>query len=288
MTPWSVRVVLVLLVLALAGCGGSTNTAASRTGDTGSTTSTTPHTAAHTSKAVQPPPAAPKPAECRNLSFSDTSSFSNATRTSPCTDPHTSYTLAVRQLPAAVAFKGVQIQNESVQSAAAQECRSAFVTFIGGDAETRALARLTVTYFLPSQKGFDLGAHWVRCDVVALQSAKSLADLPRTLSGLLDSGGALDRYGVCSRGDPGAPAAALVMCTQTHSYRAVAALRLGGDQAPYPGKGATLDAGKQRCQDLIAKQLHVSGGFTYGWTYPSTDDWAAGQRFGYCWNETSA
>jgi hypothetical protein len=76
------------------------------------------------------------------------------------------------------------------------------------------------------------------------------------------------------------------MCTQAHTYRAIAAIRLGAADAAYPGTGKTLSAGKQQCQHLVAQQLGVTGGFTFSWTYPSNDDWIAGQRFGYCWNQT--
>jgi Septum formation len=212
--------------------------------------------------------------------------FTNDAKIEPCSRPHTAYTFAVPTLPPAIAFKGVQIQNESVQSAAAERCREAFATFIGGDQATRALARLSFTYFLPDQRGFDLGAHWVRCDVVAQQAAKTLGDLPRRIAGVLDTPAALDTYGVCSNGDPGS-ATTLVMCTQAHTYRALAAIRLGDAGAKYPGTGTTLSDGKARCKNLVAHRLNVTGGFTYSWTYPSNNDWLAGQRFGYCWNQTT-
>jgi hypothetical protein len=220
------------------------------------------------------------------LTYRDISVFFNATSTVPCTQPHTSYTFAIVQLPSQVAFKGVQVENASVQTAAAGRCHQAFTRFIGGDDQTRALARLTVTYFLPRQAGFDLGARWVRCDVVALQSAKSLADLPSKIQGFLDSPSALTTYGVCSQGQPGS--SPLVMCSKQHQYRALGAFRLGGNKAPYPGQTVIADMGTQRCKPLIARKLGVSGGFTYSWTYPSTTDWSAGQRFGYCWNKSAS
>ena len=33
--------------------------------------------------------------------------------------------------------------------------------------------------------------------------------------------------------------------------------------------------------------LGTSGGFTFGWTYPTATDWEAGQRFGYCYLKTT-
>jgi hypothetical protein len=278
-------VILIAVGMFLTGCSGSSGTSASTAGGTASSASSDPSTAPATHR-VKPPPAAPAVAECRTLTYRDILVFFNDSKTTSCTGAHTAYTFAVVQLPDRVAFTGVKIQNKAVLTTAADKCHAAFRKFVGGDDESRALARLTVTYFLPRQIGFDLGAHWVRCDVVAMKTAKSLADLPNRLQGFLDSPGALASYGVCSRGDPGS--SPLVMCSEPHAYRALAAIRLGGLATSYPGVNSTVNLGTRRCKALVAKQLGVSGGFTYSWTYPSTTDWMAGQRFGYCWNATTS
>jgi hypothetical protein len=276
---------LTVVGLLLSGCSGSHSTAGTAAGHTtsaaDSVTSTTPST--HPAK---PPPSAPPVSQCRNLTYHDISVFSNATQPVPCSSAHTAYTFAVEQLSDRVAFQGVKIQNDAVQSAAAAKCDRDFRRFVGGTDETRALSRLSVTYFLPRQVGFHLGAHWVRCDVVALETARKLADLPAKLQGFLDSSAALTTYGVCSKGKPGS--SRLLMCSVPHEYRAVAAIRLGAKSAPYPGVNATVRLGTKRCKTLVAKKLGASGGFTYSWTYPSTADWSAGQRFGYCWDQTTS
>jgi len=79
-----------------------------------------------------------------------------------------------------------------------------------------------------------------------------------------------------------------VMCNQDHDYRALTALRLGADDADYPGQQAVGADGQQRCDDYISETLGLGGGYTYAWTYPSLDDWDAGQRFGFCWNKTGS
>jgi hypothetical protein len=266
------------LALALASCGGGATTPEAK-GTGGEPTSKSKPT--HT---VAPPPE-PQVGDCRELSYGDISLYSNESKPQPCSKPHTAFTFAVEELPGDVAFDGVQIENDAVQSAAAEACQNAYVGYIGGGTAERALTRLTVTYFVPKQPGFDAGAHWVRCDIVALQSANSLAELPDTLEGFLD-GNRTAEYDVCSRGDPSDSGSSLVMCSQDHTYRAVAAIRLGDSKAPYPGEQAALSDGKQQCKDIISDLLGVSGGFTFSWTYPSSSDWSAGQRFGYCWNET--
>jgi hypothetical protein len=267
------------LMLSACSAGVSTTAPADRAKDD-------PTTLTKPQRTVAPPPA-PKAGECRELSYPDISLYSNETATRPCSKPHTAYTFDVEQLPDDIAFEGVHIENDAVQSAAAAACQQSFASFIGGDTADRALTRLTVTYFVPKQTGFDAGAHWVRCDIIALQSATSLAPLPRHLEGFLEAHGASE-YDVCSLGDPSTNSSTLVICTRGHTYRAVAALSLGGVKAPYPGEQSALSDGKKRCADTIADLLGASGGFTYSWTYPSASDWSAGQRFGYCWNQTSS
>jgi hypothetical protein len=269
------------VLLVLSACSAGVSTTPQANGAKGD-----PTTKSKSTRTVAPPPA-PKVGECREVTYSDISLYSNQTPTRPCSRPHTAYTFAVAQLPDDVAFDGVPIENDAVQGAAADACQQSFASFIGGDTAERALTRLTVTYFVPKQAGFDAGAHWVRCDIVALKSATSLEPLPHRLDGFLESDGASD-YDVCSRGDPSTSSSTLVICSQDHTYRAVAALRLGGTKAPYPGEQAALDDGKRRCSEAIADLLGASGGFTYSWTYPSMSDWSAGQRFGYCWNQTSS
>lgn len=277
----------MLAVLALSsGCTGSTPSTAG-----GSDPPTSPTPAAPTVSATPPSPPKPSPppdlGACRRLTYSAISQYSNAAQTVACQTPHTAYTFAVRRLPPGVDVTGVSVGNKSIQRAASQGCRDAYPRFIGGDPAARALSRLSVTYFLPAQVQFNRGAHWVRCDVVALATARSLADLPQELSGFLDKPSSLRRYGVCSQGPPGETSSVLVMCTETHTYRALTVLRLGTDAAPYPGAQVALTQGQQRCSTYIAGKLGRSGGYTYGWTYPTLSDWKLGQRFGYCWSKTS-
>ncbi len=205
----------------------------------------------------------------------------------PCGRSHTSYTFAVQKLPPDVNVPGASIGNKSIQSAASAGCEAAFSRFIGGDPTRRALSRLSVTYFLPPQKYYDRGADWVRCDVVALQSADALAPLPQPLQGFLDDSRALQDYGVCSAGQPGATTSALVICGQPHTFRALTALRLGTTTSRYPGKAVAGTAGQKRCSTYIANALGTNSGYTYAWTYPTESDWASGQRFGFCWNKTT-
>lgn len=244
--------------------------------------------AASSGTAAGSTPPRPREGDCRSLGYADITRLFDDNPTIPCSRPHTAYTFDVKQLPDDIAFTGVQIENDAVQNFGRNACRASFARFIGGDAADRALSRLTVTYFVPNQRHFDLGSHAVRCDVVAMESDSVLAQLPRDLHGVLDVESSRDRFAVCSSNEPGSPRFAVVMCTQDHAYRALAALRLGGGGAAYPGEQVTADDGRQRCESLLKDRLGAGGGYAYGWTYPSSSDWQAGQRYGYCWHKTAS
>ncbi|MBA3233432.1 MAG: septum formation family protein [Propionibacteriales bacterium] len=279
----SARLVVLAGILALvASCSPTAKTPSAAGPTSGSTPSASSPTISTTTP--QPPP---ETEACRSLTFGDIGRYSNATATTPCDKRHTAFTFAKASLPPDIAFDGVEIRNNAVQQAAADACRSKFVSYVGGDASTRALVRLTVTYFLPGQREFDLGARWIRCDIIALQAERILAELPRKLQGVLADESTVTDYGLCSVAEPGAPASVMVMCNQTHAYRAIAALRLGATDNAYPGDKETRIDGQQRCEDLVSDRLGTTGGYTFSWTYPTAADWKTGQRFGYCWTKSS-
>jgi Septum formation len=286
-SPHSSRLVAYVAAAALVGgvatgCSGSAGGSVTPNTPTSGTT-TSAHTDPPTTKAPPKPAKAPATGTCRRLDYSAISRYSNGDPAVPCSSPHTAYTFAVKRIPADVSVPGVSIGNKSIQDAASTSCRDAFAGFIGGTPSVRSLSRLSVTYFLPEQRDFNLGAHWVRCDVVALKTFNQLAALPTKLQGLLDHAGALKSYGLCATGAPGAASSRLVMCAEKHQYRAEAALRLGSANAPYPGPAAVGPDGQRQCMTYLEHLLGTSGGFTYGWTYPTSTDWSAGQRFGYCY-----
>lgn len=292
--------VLFVAVMVLTGCsvfGGQSSAAddPSSHGSTAPATASASPSASTSKSASEPtssdptyqPPSPPEEGTCRKLPYDALTHFTDNSPVVPCDKPHTAYTFQVSKLPRDVAIKGVDIANKSIQHAASSMCHGAFEKFVGGSPKIRALSRLAVTYYLPPQKAFNHGAHWVRCDLIAKKTAHSLGDLPDDPQGFLDGEQALKDYGVCSPAAPDTKKFALVMCRQKHAYRAVTAIKLGKDSADYPGTAVTRDQGKQRCADYITHVLGKTGGYTYGWTYPTDKDWKSGQRYGYCWLKTT-
>lgn len=285
---WASAAVASLLALALVGCGPTVSPSA-----TGAHTGATTPTAGGSSKATQStpdpqPPPPPVTGVCRNYPYLRITGYSNNAPQVACSSPHTAYTFAVRRLPPRVIVPGVAISNTTVQGAAAMICQRAFGRFVGGTPTTRALSRLSVTYFVAPQRGFNRGAHWVRCDVVALLTRHRLAPLPkRPLAAFLDGKNALRRYGVCSSAAPTSGGSQLVACMWAHEYRAVTAISLGPTHSTYPGLSVAKVWGQHKCRSHIASLVGTSDGYTFAWTYPTKHDWRAHQRFGYCWLKTT-
>ena len=73
-----------------------------------------------------------------------------------------------------------------------------------------------------------------------------------------------------------------MICAQHHSWRAVSTIRLSGGDA-YPGRRTVRDAGNSICRDRAHAQSGYSLQFSYGWEWPTRQQWRAGQRYGFCW-----
>jgi hypothetical protein len=154
--------------------------------------------------------------------------------------------------------------------------------YLGGDQTTKRLSRFEVVWFSPSLEQADAGANWYRCDIVAVRSDGRLLTLPTKLKGVLDQAGALDRFGTCGTATaPTARGFERVVCSEPHRSRAISVVDLPRD-ARYRDKGVEADA-NTTCKAAAAAK--AKGDLKYTWTFewPTRAQWAAGQRYGYCW-----
>ena len=68
--------------------------------------------------------------------------------------------------------------------------------------------------------------------------------------------------------------------------RAIATIQLsGGDD--YPGEEAVRADGDSDCQDRVRELEGFALTFTYGWEWPTKEQWRTGQHYGYCWAEAN-
>ncbi len=107
---------------------------------------------------------APELGACRVLTPDDVQRATNATSTVPCARTHTAQTYAVGELPAELADAGYT--DQAVSEFAFRTCSEKFQTFLGADESLAMRTVVTWAWFRPSEKAWDDGARWYRCDVV--------------------------------------------------------------------------------------------------------------------------
>jgi hypothetical protein len=265
-------------VLALAGCTSDDEPSATDSPNASATT---------TSESSDQPaeePEAPKEGACYRLTLEEAARPTNDGKPVPCTKDHTARTIHVGQLDSVVDGHSLGVDSHHVQDQLAATCPKELAGFLGGTEETRALSRFQAIWFSPTLEEYDAGADWFLCDVVAVGSPDKLLTLPsdQKLEGILDKPGALDTYGLCGTDQPGAKDFERVACALKHSWVAISTIPIaGGDK--YPGVAAVREAGDEACSEEVRGRNDFVLEYTYGWEWPTLDQWAAGQRYGFCW-----
>ena len=102
---------------------------------------------------------------------------SNATKTVDCAEPHTAETFAVGELPESLEDAGYD--DREVGAFAYETCSKKFMAFLGADESLVMRTVVSWAWFRPSEKAWDDGARWYRCDVVGGgDDSTSYVDLP--------------------------------------------------------------------------------------------------------------
>lgn len=257
---------VAVLALLAGGCGHATPKAAP--------TSLTPSVA----PAPAPPP---RSGSCHRLTFAQAALPTQDARPVSCRGAHTSVTIGVGTVDPIEDGHLMAIDSQHVQAQLAQRCPRRLAAYLGGDRNSLRLSRFETVWFGPSVAQADLGARWFRCDVVALASSGRLATLGSGLHRILDRPGALARYGTCGTSAPSAKGFERVICSQPHRWRAAEVIELPPGTR-FLGAAAAATATGQ-CKDVASN--HANGALKYTWSFewPTKAQWAAGQRYGYCW-----
>lgn len=274
------------LVAALAALALSSCTSDPDGPEVAQETSDTP-TASQTSGSASPaaaPPPAPRAGSCYRLGLREAARPTNDKSPVPCDEKHTARTVHVGTLDLVADGHSFAVDSERAQQQLRETCPARLEEFLGGDAERRALSRFQVVWFSPTLEQSDLGADWFRCDVVALGRGSRLLPLPTDvpLRGVLDRDGALGTFGLCGTAQPGADDFERVACALPHSWVAVSTIAIEGG-ARYPGVAAVREAGDDTCADRVRAANDFVLEFSYGWEWPTREQWLAGQRYGICW-----
>jgi Septum formation len=269
------------LVLVLGACTGEGD------GSAAENPSASEPTSSAASADVEPAaeePDPPKVGSCYRLTLEEAARPTNDDRAVECTGSHTARTIHVGRLDTVVDGHSLGVDSDRVQQQLARTCPAQLAEFLGGDPETRALSRFQAIWFSPTLEEYDAGADRFRCDVVAVAGPDRLLALPSEdrLRGILDRPGTLDAYGLCGTAQPGARGFERVACSLAHSWVAISTIPIpGGDR--YPGVPKVREAGDQACSDEVRQRNDFALEYSYGWEWPTEDQWAAGQRYGFCW-----
>jgi hypothetical protein len=226
----------------------------------------------------------PELGACRVLTPEDVARPSNATKTVDCAESHTAQTFAVGQMPET--FEDAEYDDDSVGKFAYETCSKRFQKFLGGDESLVMRTVVTWAWFRPSEKAWDDGARWYRCDVVGGgEQTDGYVELPETAEGLL-LGRPDDRWLVCAAG-PSVAKAPKVPCSEKHEWRAVSTIKLGEPDDPYPGDRQVEVTTRDFCSDQVGAWLNYPIDYDYGYTYFHEAEWQAGNRRSVCWAKTA-
>jgi hypothetical protein len=229
---------------------------------------------------------APGLGDCRVLAPTDLAVRSNATRTTECSERHTAETYAVGDLPAEL--EGSAVDADDVAAWAYRTCSTKLQEFLGADESLVMRSVVSWAWFRPTEKAWDEGARWYRCDAVGgSEQSRSLVALPETARGLLDTRpGRRDRWVVCADG-PSVDAAPKVPCTREHTWRAVGTIKVGEPTDPYPGDRAVEATTKEFCSTYVGAWLGYPDDYDYGYTWFQRPEWDGGTRRSVCWARTA-
>ncbi|HJR37602.1 MAG TPA: septum formation family protein [Nocardioidaceae bacterium] len=226
---------------------------------------------------------APKLGACRVLTPADISEPSNASEVVDCAEEHTAETFAVGTFPAAVATGAVD--DPALGAHIFSSCSAKFLAFLGGEESTVMRSTLTWAWFRPSEKAWEQGARWYRCDVVGgAEQSEQLIPLPETAKGLL-LGRPEDRWMVCVNG-PTVAGSVKIPCSEPHTWRAVTTIKLGDARDPYPGDRLVEVRTRDFCSDSVGAWLNYPVDYDFGYTYFHEAEWEAGNRRSICWAKT--
>ena len=268
--------VALIALAALTGC----------TGDGDETpAATVPTTASPTASTPSPTPAKPaprpRPRACYRLTYDQ--AIAPVTQSDPvaCRGRHTSLTYAVGTIDAVRDGHLLAVDSQQVQDQVAADCPRGLPRFLGGTPEALRLSMLRSVWFTPTLEESDAGADWYRCDVIAVSVAGELAPLTGPVAGVLSRTEGRDRYGMCGTAEPGTEAFSRVICSRTHSWRAIRTVGFAG--ATYPGLEQARSAGEGPCEDAGREAASDALNFRWGYEWPTAAQWDNGQHYGLCW-----
>jgi hypothetical protein len=226
---------------------------------------------------------APKLGACRDLGPADVEKASNGSDIVPCTEDHTAQTFAVGPLPSDT---GKSYRAKGHGTFVFRTCQKALNEFLGVDESLAMRIQLSWAWFRPSEKAWEKGARWYRCDVVGGPvGAKKLRDLPEDARGLFTEESP-DAWTTCARG-PSVAKSTKVACSEKHDWRAVTTVKVGRADDPYPGDRIVQVRSRDYCAESVLAWLHYPSEYEWGYSWFREAQWLTGNRRSVCWARTT-
>lgn len=223
----------------------------------------------------------PELGACRALTPEDTALATNASRTVDCSEAHTAQTYAVGQLPEQ--FDDADHDDEELGAFAYKTCSKKFMAFLGADESLVMRTTVSWAWFRPSEKAWEEGARWYRCDVVGGgDDSEAYVDLPETAEGLLLK--QPDEWLVCVNGP--SINGTKIPCSEPHTWRAVTTIKLGEQGDDYPGDRLVEVKSRDFCSDSVGAWLNYPVDYDFAYTFFHEAEWEAGNRRSVCWAKT--
>lgn len=223
--------------------------------------------------------AAPDEHACRNLTKADLARPTNATRTVPCIDAHNAETYAVGSLPGR--FDDVDVDDHRLGSWAAKTCSEQLQRYLGTTESTLMRSILRWVWFSPSDKAWDHGARWYRCDIVGgAEGGSGDLDLPTKTKNLLHEP-VEERWMVCAQGR--SVNGRKVPCSSPHTWRAVSTVKVGEPDDHFPGAKTVKAKTDSYCKQQVRAVLGYPDDYDYGYTWFGRSEWESGNRLSVCW-----
>ena len=208
---------------------------------------------------------APVVGQCSDLSRAELDLPSYGEAPVDCAGPHTALVTAVAALPDGLAYDSADFTELALRT-----CYDAQREAAGASKLGVRLTAYAIGYFVPTAEQQAAGARWLRCDLVLLGGTELLP-----LPGRLDVGKFPYKLTVsrCLAGQD----FAVTACSEKHTYRATAAIRITAKR--YPKEKAWKRLGTERCRSATSSR-------TYRFSWPSKVDWKVGDRALVCYTQT--
>jgi hypothetical protein len=238
--------------------------------------SSTPNKAAGTPATRAP---RPKPSTCYRLTWEAAIAPTTDAPHISCKHGYTARTFYVGTIDAVVHGHLLAVDSHRVRDQIATECPRRLAKYLGGSGEQMRLTMLRPIWFSPTIAQSDEGQDWFRCDVIGLAGNQKLLVLHGSVKGALS--GDDDKYGMCGTDDPSNKDFERVICSQHHSWRAIATIDSAAHK--YPGTSKLRSDGKTECEDPARQVADNQLNVTWSYEPPTKDQWKAGQHYGICW-----